>query len=111
MKTQTKHIKIPRDSLIRLQQYEEKTVIVKFAGGRQISGLLRSFDRQLNLTLDHAIEILREDLAPAGSSGEVKRELGFMIVRGSLVIFSLKEIHTIGPQDGSEEIENPFLGE
>jgi U6 snRNA-associated Sm-like protein LSm7 len=73
----TKHIKIQRDSLIRLQQYEEKRVIVKFAGGREISGVMRSFDRQLNLTLDHAVEVM----APGA-----KRELGFVIVRGTLVM-------------------------
>lgn len=84
---QAKHIKIPRDSIIRLQQYEEKQVVAKFAGGRQISGVLRSFDQHLNLTLDHAVEVLRQDLADKAATADVRRELGFVIVRGALVTY------------------------
>lgn len=74
-----------------------KRVMVRFSGGRQICGLLKSYDRGINLAFDQTIETLPNRLSPEGE----KRQLGFVIVRGAL-------IQTIGPEDGSEEIENPF---
>lgn len=59
-----KAITVPKGNLIRLQQYEGKRVLVRFAGGRQLMGIMRSFDRGLNLILDHTIEQLPEALLP-----------------------------------------------
>ncbi|MCS7104496.1 MAG: LSm family protein [Thermofilaceae archaeon] len=53
-----------------------KQVLVKLKGGRELRGLLRSFDQHLNLLLDEAEEIKE------GHS----RRLGLVLVRGDNVI-------------------------
>lgn len=88
-----KAISIPKGNLIRLQQYEGKRVLVRFAGGRQLVGLMRSYDRGLNLILDNTVEQLPESLIPQQEESQPrptgKRELGFVIVRGSLVLLNI----------------------
>lgn len=51
-------------------------VLVKLKGGREIRGILRSFDQHLNLVLEDAEE-LRESKT---------RKLGMIIVRGDNVV-------------------------
>jgi len=51
-------------------------VLVKLKGGREVRGVLRSFDQHLNLVLDDAEE-LRESKT---------RKLGLIIVRGDNVV-------------------------
>lgn len=43
-----------------------KRVIVRFAGGRQICGLLKSYDRAINLAFDQTIETLPSKISPDG---------------------------------------------
>ncbi|MCD6369185.1 MAG: RNA-binding protein [Thermoproteales archaeon] len=52
------------------------TVLVKLKGGREVRGILRSFDQHLNLVLDEAEEI----------KNNRSRRLGTIIVRGDNVI-------------------------
>lgn len=52
-------------------------VLVKLKGGRDLRGVLRSFDQHLNIVLEEADE-LKEGAAP--------RKLGTIIVRGDSVI-------------------------
>ncbi len=42
-----------------LGKYAEQRVRVKFAGGREVDGLLKGFDKLDNLVLDDCIEYLR----------------------------------------------------
>ncbi|RLE67144.1 MAG: RNA-binding protein [Thermoprotei archaeon] len=51
-------------------------VLVKLKGGREIRGILKSFDQHLNLVLDEAEEI----------KATWTRKLGLIIVRGDNVI-------------------------
>ncbi len=51
-------------------------VLVKLKGGREIRGILRSFDQHLNLVLDDAEE-MRESKT---------RKLGTIIIRGDNVV-------------------------
>jgi len=36
-----------------LSNHENKNLIIKFTGGRQVQGLLKSWDKQMNLILDN----------------------------------------------------------
>jgi U6 snRNA-associated Sm-like protein LSm7 len=64
----------------------------KLTGILSVEGVLRGYDQLVNIVLDEALEQF------SGSS----RNLGTTICRGTTVM-------TVCPQDGYEEIENPFL--
>lgn len=53
------------------------TVLVRLKGGREVRGVLMSFDQHLNLVLDEAEEI----------KDDKTRRLGMIIVRGDNVVF------------------------
>jgi len=63
-------VEVLRDSL-------DKQVLVKLKGGREVRGVLKSFDQHLNLVLENAEE---------GREGRV-RSLGIVLVRGDNVVF------------------------
>lgn len=44
-------IRIPKDSLIKLSELQNKDLVVKFNGGRELSGKLKSWDNSMNLIL------------------------------------------------------------
>ena len=48
-----------KESIVDLTRYLEKMIRVKFAGGREASGVLKGFDPLLNLVLDDTVEHLR----------------------------------------------------
>ncbi|HDI46924.1 MAG TPA: RNA-binding protein [Candidatus Methanomethylia archaeon] len=54
-----------------------KLVLVKLKGGREVRGILRSFDQHLNIVLENAEELF-PDKDP--------RSLGTIIVRGDNVV-------------------------
>jgi U6 snRNA-associated Sm-like protein LSm7 len=85
-----------KELAIDLELYRDKSVQVKFSGGRQVIGILKGFDPLLNLVLDNAVEVIRRIDEP-----ETKRFLGLLVCRGPNVL-------VISPMDGSEEISNPF---
>lgn len=51
--------KISKDAIIKLEEYINKFMTVKFIGGREVTGVLKSCDGHLNLILDDSIERLR----------------------------------------------------
>lgn len=63
-------IEVLRDSL-------DKQVLVKLKGGREMRGVLKSFDQHLNLVLEDAEE---------SKEGRTRR-LGTVLVRGDNVVF------------------------
>jgi U6 snRNA-associated Sm-like protein LSm7 len=75
----------------------DKEVIVKFNGGREVSGILKGYDQLMNLVLDDVKEKMRDE-----SGKEATRSLGLIVARGTLLVL-------ISPADGSEEIANPFV--
>lgn len=48
-----------KESILDLQKYADKSVIVKFSGGREIQGTLKGFDGLMNLVLDDVVEVVR----------------------------------------------------
>ncbi|MCQ5337651.1 MAG: LSm family protein [Candidatus Methanomethylicia archaeon] len=61
-----------------LSQSLGSIVLVKLKGGREIRGLIKSFDQHLNLVLENAEELIGENKEP--------RKLGTVIVRGDNVV-------------------------
>ncbi|EDV25279.1 U6 snRNA-associated Sm-like protein LSm7 [Trichoplax sp. H2] len=90
-----------RESIVDLQKHIDKKVRVKFQGGREAIGILKGYDPLLNLVLDNAVENLRdfEDLSRISNE---TRQLGLVVCRGTSVV-------VISPNDGIEEIANPFV--
>jgi small nuclear ribonucleoprotein (snRNP)-like protein len=46
-------IRIPKESLIRLSELQGKELVVKFSGGREVCGRLKSWDKPMNLILEN----------------------------------------------------------
>ncbi len=64
-----------------------------------VVGVLKGFDQLVNIVLDDTTEYLP---TPAGGAGAT-RYLGLVVCRGPAIT-------VVGPEDGMEEIANPFLG-
>ncbi|CAL8126554.1 unnamed protein product [Orchesella dallaii] len=90
-----------KESIVDLSRYLDKNIRVKFAGGREASGVLKGYDPLLNLVLDDTIEYLRDPDDPMKLTDD-RRSLGLVVCRGTSVML-------ICPQDGMEQIPNPFV--
>ncbi|EDS44333.1 SM protein G [Culex quinquefasciatus] len=89
-----------KESILDLSKYLEKTIRVKFAGGREAAGVLKGYDPLLNLVLDNTVEFLRDP--DDYKLAEESRHLGLVVCRGTSVVL-------ICPQEGMESIQNPFI--
>lgn len=76
---------------------------VKCLGGRELKGTLKGFDELVNLVLDDCEEFFRDPNDP-NSITDNTRKLGLVVCRGT-------QVSLISPEDGMEEIANPFLGD
>ena len=92
-----------KESILDLTKFLEKSVRVKFSGGREASGILKGFDPLLNLVLDQTIEYLRDPDDPYKLT-EDTRQLGLTVCRGTAVV-------VICPFDGMEAIPNPSVSQ
>ncbi|XP_037960534.1 U6 snRNA-associated Sm-like protein LSm7 [Teleopsis dalmanni] len=92
-----------KESILDLSKYLEKQIRVKFAGGREASGILKGYDALLNLVLDNTVEYVR-DLDEPLKLAEDTRSLGLVVCRGTALVL-------ICPQDGMESIPNPFISQ
>ncbi|KAJ2064130.1 U6 snRNP-associated protein Lsm7, partial [Coemansia sp. S146] len=90
-----------RDAIFDLKKYTDKSIRVKFMGGREVTGILKGSDQLLNIVLDDAKETIR-DTEDTESSETRLRHIGLVVLRGPSIIL-------VSPTDGSEEIENPFV--
>ena len=90
-----------KESILDLSRFIDKQIRVKFAGGRECSGLLKGYDPLLNIVLDDCIEHLR-DPDDAYKLTQDTRHLGLVVCRGTAVTL-------ICPMDGMESIANPFV--
>ncbi|KAH9822783.1 Sm-like protein LSM7 [Teratosphaeria destructans] len=86
-----------KENILDLTKYMDKEIMVKFSGGREVTGTLKGYDQLMNLVLDNVKEVTRDEEGNTSS-----RSLGLLVARGTLLVL-------ISPVDGSEEIENPFL--
>ncbi|KAF7793547.1 hypothetical protein EIP86_004661 [Pleurotus ostreatoroseus] len=84
-----------REAILDLTKYVNERIRVKFAGGREVTGVLKGFDQLLNLVLDDVEENLQTE------SEQATRSLGLVVCRGPTITL-------LSPVDGSEEIANPF---
>jgi len=89
-----------KESILELAKLTDASVRVKCLGGRELRGKLRGYDELVNLVLDDCEEFLRDD--PAKITNKT-RKLGLVVVRGT-------QVSLVSPEDGLEEIANPFLG-
>jgi U6 snRNA-associated Sm-like protein LSm7 len=92
-----------KETILDLTKYLDKPIRVKFAGGREASGMLKGFDPLLNLVLDGTTEHLRDPDDPYKLT-EDTRQLGLVVCRGTSVVL-------ICPVDGMEAIANPFVAQ
>ena len=53
------NLSFQKESIINLQNFQEKEVRIKFIGGREIQGILKGYDTSLNIVLDNCVEFLR----------------------------------------------------
>lgn len=90
-----------KESIVDLSKYLDKSIRVKFSGGREASGILKGYDALLNLVLDNTVEYLRDADDPMKVTEET-RPLGLVVCRGTGVV-------VISPVDGLESIPNPFI--
>ncbi|KAF2769414.1 U6 snRNA-associated Sm-like protein LSm7 [Teratosphaeria nubilosa] len=86
-----------KENILDLTKYMDKEIMVKFSGGREVTGTLKGYDQLMNLVLDNVKEMTRDEEGNTSS-----RSQGLLVARGTLLVL-------ISPVDGSEEIENPFL--
>lgn len=102
--SQTQHQeKRKKESIFDLSKFLEKSVRIKFSGGRECSGVLKGYDPLLNIVLDNCTEYLRDPDDPYKLSDDT-RHLGLVVCRGTAVVL-------ICPLDGMEAIPNPFVQE
>jgi len=59
-----------KESIVDLSRYLEKSIRVKFSGGREAQGILKGFDPLLNLVIDDTIEFLRGSLVHSTYSSQ-----------------------------------------
>ena len=90
-----------KESILELAKLMDARVHVKCLGGRELEGTLRGYDELVNLVLEDCQEFLR-DSEDYEKITDQKRTLGLVVVRGT-------QVSLVSPQDGVEEIENPFL--
>ncbi|KAK9322184.1 hypothetical protein V1517DRAFT_324282 [Lipomyces orientalis] len=100
---QSPHDRPKKEAILDLAKYQDREIRVKFAGGREVTGILKGYDQLMNLVLDDVVEHLRGEVEEDGQPPEDQtRPLGLVVVRGPLLLL-------ISPTDGSEEIANPFV--
>mmetsp|Transcript_3929 Transcript_3929/g.5169 ORF Transcript_3929/g.5169 Transcript_3929/m.5169 type:complete len:133 (-) Transcript_3929:228-626(-) len=91
-----------QESILELAKLLDQRVRVKCLGGREVKGALRGYDDLVNLVLEDCDEFLRDPHDPNYRITNETRKLGLVVIRGT-------QVSLVAPEDGMEEIENPFL--
>ena len=89
-----------KENVLNLEKFIDKSIHVKFHGGREVSGILKGCDTLMNLVIDQAKEYLTDLDDPYKLTGKV-RKLGLVVCRGT-------SINMVTPREGMEQIDNPF---
>jgi U6 snRNA-associated Sm-like protein LSm7 len=93
--------KSKKGSILDLNQYLDKSIRVRFTGGREVVGILKGYDPLVNLVLDQTVEYLRDPIDPFTITDKT-RSLGLIVCRGN-------SVQLVNPTEGAMEIENPFI--
>lgn len=80
-----------------MAKYKDTQVRVKLMGGRLVTGILKGYDQLMNLVLDETVEYLREPEDPTVIMKDKTRELGLIVIRGTVLL-------SLSPCEGSEVI-------
>ncbi|CAG9320347.1 unnamed protein product [Blepharisma stoltei] len=81
---------LKKETIIDLSEYYKTKIRVSLVGGRELTGILGSYDKIPNVVLEDTVEDYNGNT----------RELGIVIVRGQMI--------TAIMPDQVEETENPF---
>jgi len=60
-----------------LKKFMDKKISLRINGGRQVEGVLTGFDPFMNLVLDNAVEITKQN---------VRNNVGMVVIRGNSVV-------------------------
>jgi small nuclear ribonucleoprotein (snRNP)-like protein len=93
-------------SLLALEKYQGKGLLVHCSEGRMLRGTLKGFDSNLNLVMANTVELLRDltnpDERALNHAGvPLERRLGAVVIRGVAV-------SSVEALDGRLSIDNPF---
>lgn len=89
-----------KESILELAKMMDTVVKVKCLGGRELEGTLKGYDDLVNLVLEDCTEYLRDPETHMPT--DRTRKLGLAVIRGT-------QVSLVAPQDGAEEIANPFV--
>merc|ERR1711920_599528 len=95
-----------KSSILNLENFLNKAIRVKMVGGREVHGILKAYEKSMNLTIDEAEEYLkREDFIKdpndVSRTYNYKRKLGLIIAKGTAVLLVASNFQW-------QEISNPF---
>jgi len=90
-----------KPSVIDLEKLMDQRIRIKCNGGRELIGILKSYDQIPNLILDDCIEHIRSQDDPYIITDK-SREIGVFMVRGTSIV-------SVAPADAIKQIANPFL--
>lgn len=96
-----KTVTAKKESILELTKMIDAKVHVKCLGGREVVGILKGYDELVNLVLDDADEYIRDPEDPSTITDQT-RKLGLVVVRGT-------QVSLVSPEEGMEEIANPFV--
>mmetsp|Transcript_518 Transcript_518/g.517 ORF Transcript_518/g.517 Transcript_518/m.517 type:complete len:80 (+) Transcript_518:16-255(+) len=60
-----------------LAKYLDKRLDITLNSNRKVAGIMKGYDQFMNIVLDHAIEILKDDET---------RQIGTVVIRGNSII-------------------------
>lgn len=84
-----------KEAILNLAKYVDQQIRVKFAGGRDVQGVLKGYDQLMNLVMDDVQETLYD---PETGNVSGQRSLGLAVLRGPALTL-------INPANGMESIE------
>jgi len=92
-----------KESILELAKLIDCIVRVKCLGGRELRGTLKGYDDLVNLVVDGCDEFIRDKEDASRLTTETRR-LGLVVVRGT-------QVSLVSPDEGFEEIANPFVAD
>lgn len=92
-----------KPSVIDLERLMDQRIRVKSNGGREFSGVLKSYDVIPNIVLDDCIEHLRSEEDPYVVTDKT-RDIGIFMIRGTSIV-------SVAPVSAISQISNPFVDE